>query len=192
MITLLVLLRKIMGSLLCVVAGWLAGSLFVIATGAAVEWRHIHLHDLLILPYWMGLFCLAALLVAFLPVYLCSRWMSALWQQSWRAALLGKEVSPKALPQHKELKEKKVHAYYMDDTISTHQNQDRFKVFSADAKMPNQADEPGLQVLGERRLAMLRGRIKNRPQDPSANKVYRHGGLSLMELLTPWFILEKE
>lgn len=188
--------------------------------------------------------------------------------------LLGKEVSPKALPQRKELKEQKVHAYYMDDAISIHQinpaddesillwsafpditykdsnarfarhfadmqklydtawrntvmqiprgrrivitsdhgyiffgagfdstrpndvcallDQDRFKFFGGEECMPKQAEEPGLQVLGERRLAMVRGRIKNRPQGPSANKVYRHGGLSLMEVLTPWIVLEKE
>jgi hypothetical protein len=71
-------------------------------------------------------------------------------------------------------------------------DQDRFKVFGADEKMPNRTDEPGLQVFDEKRLAMLRGRIKNRPKGPSANKVYRHGGLSLMEMLTPWIVLEKE
>ena len=189
------------------------------------------------------------------------------------ARLIGKEVAPKSLPQRKELKEKGVRAYYMDDAISTHQvnpvngetiliwsafpdityqdsdarfarhfadmqklydtawrntvmqiprgrrivitsdhgyiffgagfdstrsndvcallDQDRFKVFGADEKLPNRADEPGLQVFDERRLAMLRGRIKNRPKGPSANKVYRHGGLSLMEMLTPWIVLER-
>ena len=71
-------------------------------------------------------------------------------------------------------------------------DQDRFKLFNADERMPNGADEPGLQVFDERRLAMLRGRIKNRLQGPAANKVYRHGGLSLMEMLTPWIVLEKE
>jgi hypothetical protein len=190
------------------------------------------------------------------------------------ARLIGKEVAPKTLPQRKELKEKGVRAYYMDDAIATHQvnpvngetiliwsafpdityqdsdarfarhfadmqklydtawrntvmqiprgrrivitgdhgyiffgagfdstrpndvcallEQDRFKVFGADEKMPNRADEPGLQVFDEMRLAMLRGRIKNRPKGPSANKVYRHGGLSLMEMLTPRIVLEKE
>ncbi|HPF98772.1 MAG TPA: hypothetical protein PLE77_01805 [Kiritimatiellia bacterium] len=190
------------------------------------------------------------------------------------ARLIGKEIAPKTLPQRKELKEKGVRAYYMDDAISTHQvnpvngetiliwsafpdityqdsdarfarhfadmqklydtawrntvmqiprgrrivitsdhgyiffgagfdstrpndvcallDQDRFKVFGDDEKMPNRANEPGLQVFDERRLAMLRGRIKNRPKGPSANKVYRHGGLSLMEMLTPWIVLEKE
>ena len=47
-------------------------------------------------------------------------------------------------------------------------DQDRFKLFNADERMPNGADEPGLQVFDERRLAMLRGRIKNRPQGPAA------------------------
>lgn len=189
------------------------------------------------------------------------------------ARLLGKEVTPKILPQRKELKEKGVCAYYLDDAISTHQvnpgngktiliwsafpdityqdsdarfarhfadmqklydtawrntvmqiprgrrivitsdhgyiffgagfdstrpnevcallDQDRFKTFGTDEKMPNPADAPGLQVFEDRRLAMLRGRIKNRPKGPSANKVYRHGGLSLMEMLTPWIVIEK-
>ena len=41
-----------------------------------------------------------------------------------------------------------------------------------------------------RRLAVLTGRIHNRPQAPSPSQsLYRHGRLSLMEMLTPWFIL---
>ena len=190
------------------------------------------------------------------------------------AQLLGKEVSPKSLPQRRELKDKGVRAYYLDDAISTHQvspvhgeriliwsafpdntyrdsdarfarhfadmqklydtvwrntvmqiprgcrivltsdhgyiffgagfdstrpndacellQQDRFKAFGPDEDLPNQADQPDLQVFAEKRLAMLRGRIKNRPRGHSANKVYRHGGLSLMEMLTPWILLEKE
>lgn len=71
-------------------------------------------------------------------------------------------------------------------------DQDRYKVFGLEDKVPTREDEPGLQVFDEKRLAMLRGRLKNRPKGPSANKVYRHGGLSLMEMLTPWIVLEKE
>ncbi len=190
------------------------------------------------------------------------------------ARLLGKEVGPKTLPQRKELKERGVRAFYMDDAISTHQvnlvngetiliwsafpdvtyqdsdarfarhfadmqklydtvwrntvmqiprgrrivvtsdhgyiffgagfdstrpndacaflNQDRFRIFGPDEPMPDAAAQPGLQVFPDRRLAMLRGRLKNRPKGPSANKVYRHGGLSLMEMLTPWIVLERE
>jgi hypothetical protein len=41
-------------------------------------------------------------------------------------------------------------------------------------------------------LAMLRGRLKDRPQGPAGARIYRHGGLSLMEMLVPWLVLEKE
>lgn len=48
-----------------------------------------------------------------------------------------------------------------------------------------------LKVLPDLNLAMIKGRIKNRPKGQSANKVFRHGGLSLMEVLTPWLVIEK-
>nr|NIR52950.1 hypothetical protein [candidate division KSB1 bacterium]NIS25262.1 hypothetical protein [candidate division KSB1 bacterium]NIT72166.1 hypothetical protein [candidate division KSB1 bacterium]NIU25971.1 hypothetical protein [candidate division KSB1 bacterium]NIU92047.1 hypothetical protein [candidate division KSB1 bacterium] len=68
-------------------------------------------------------------------------------------------------------------------------NQNRYRFFADEEPMPEEA--PGLYFIGERRLAMLQGRIKNRPQGPSANKAYRHGGLSLMEMLTPWLIIRR-
>ncbi|MEW5799660.1 MAG: hypothetical protein AB1728_11710, partial [Bacteroidota bacterium] len=68
-------------------------------------------------------------------------------------------------------------------------NNDRFRFFSSEEPLPS--DVPELQLLGDRRLAMLRGRIKNRPQGPSGNKAYRHGGMSLMEMLTPWLVLKR-
>ncbi len=68
--------------------------------------------------------------------------------------------------------------------------QERSKWFAADEPLP--ADDPDLQILRDRGLAMLRGRIKNRPQGPSGNRLYRHGGLSLMEMLVPWIVLEKK
>ena len=38
---------------------------------------------------------------------------------------------------------------------------------------------------------MLAGRCHNRTKAPSASRsVYRHGGLTLMEVLTPWVELE--
>jgi hypothetical protein len=52
-------------------------------------------------------------------------------------------------------------------------------------------DLPELQIVADMNLAMIRGRIKNRPKGSSANKVFRHGGLSLMEILTPFILLEK-
>jgi len=69
-------------------------------------------------------------------------------------------------------------------------DQDRAKKFGPDESLP--AEHPDLQIFPNRRLAMVRGRIKNRPQGMAGNRVYRHGGLSIMEMLTPWLVLEKE
>jgi len=64
----------------------------------------------------------------------------------------------------------------------------RFREFSAAGDLP--AKTPGLWIDPARRLAVLAGRVHNRPQAPSpSNSVYRHGGLSLMEMLTPWLVL---
>lgn len=64
----------------------------------------------------------------------------------------------------------------------------RFRCFEPDEALPD--PEPGLWVHTERRLAVLSGRTHNRPQAPSASQyIYRHGGLSLMEMLTPWLVL---
>ena len=67
-------------------------------------------------------------------------------------------------------------------------NGKRFKFFASDESLPPAV--PGLWVDESRRLAILAGRAHNRPQAPSASQsVYRHGGLSLMETLTPWLVL---
>ena len=65
----------------------------------------------------------------------------------------------------------------------------RFRTYRDDETLPE--PRPGLWVDPQRRLAMLAGRGHNRPQAPSASRsVYRHGGLTLMEMLTPWLVLE--
>jgi hypothetical protein len=69
-------------------------------------------------------------------------------------------------------------------------DQDRSKRFAENEPLP--APDRDLQIFPERRLAMLRGRIKNRPKGPAANRLYRHGGLSLMEMLLPWLVLERK
>lgn len=48
-----------------------------------------------------------------------------------------------------------------------------------------------VQVMPQKNLVMLRGRIKNRLQGPGGNKAYRHGGMSIMEMLTPWIVLKR-
>jgi hypothetical protein len=64
----------------------------------------------------------------------------------------------------------------------------RFREFSAAEDLP--AKRPGLWIDPPRRLAVLAGRVHNHPQAPSpSNSLYRHGGLSLMEMLTPWLVL---
>lgn len=64
----------------------------------------------------------------------------------------------------------------------------RFRFFAENEPLPEPV--PGLHVDESRRLAILMGRAHNRPQAPSASRsVYRHGGLSLMEMLTPWLVL---
>lgn len=70
-------------------------------------------------------------------------------------------------------------------------DQERFKVFGGEERLPEPSRHAELQVFSDRRLAMVRGRIKNKPQGHSGNKIYRHGGLSLMEMLVPWIVLEK-
>ena len=71
-------------------------------------------------------------------------------------------------------------------------NQNRSRVFGPDEELLDDSHAGDLQIFPDRRLAMVRGRIKNRPKGPAANRVYRHGGLSLMEMLVPWITLEKE
>ena len=68
-------------------------------------------------------------------------------------------------------------------------SQQRSRLFSPDEAFP--ARHPDLQLIPERRLALLRGRLKTRPKGPSSKKLYQHGGLSLMESLVPWVLLNR-
>jgi len=42
-----------------------------------------------------------------------------------------------------------------------------------------------------RQVALIKGRVKTRSTGEAAAKLYKHGGLSLMEMLVPWIELEK-
>lgn len=66
----------------------------------------------------------------------------------------------------------------------------RFKFFPDDENLPNECSE--LQIIGSERLAMLRGRIKNKIQGPMGNKAFRHGGMSIMEMFIPRLVIEKK
>jgi hypothetical protein len=67
--------------------------------------------------------------------------------------------------------------------------QGRWRAFPPEAQFP--AWHPDLQLVPSRRLALLRGRIRTRKPGPSSNRLYQHGGFSLMEVLVPWLELER-
>ena len=56
---------------------------------------------------------------------------------------------------------------------------------------PNPPEHRGLAVLPDWDVAMIRGRVQTHPRGEPARKLYKHGGLSLMEMLTPWVLLEE-
>ncbi len=67
-------------------------------------------------------------------------------------------------------------------------NGKRSREFNQGEPLPMEA--PELFIDRERRVAAIKGRCHNRPQAPSpAQSVYRHEGISLMEVLTPWMVL---
>lgn len=49
---------------------------------------------------------------------------------------------------------------------------------------------PDLALIPHRQVAMVRGRVQTHPPGPAGTRLYKHGGLSLMEMLTPWIVLE--
>jgi hypothetical protein len=63
----------------------------------------------------------------------------------------------------------------------------RYRFFSSTESLPRAGN--GLWVDKDRRLGVLAGRGHNRFQGPGAQSVYRHGGLTLMEMLTPRVVL---
>lgn len=63
----------------------------------------------------------------------------------------------------------------------------RFRFFDTGELLPESGN--GLWIDANKRLAVMAGRGHNRFQGPGAQSVYRHGGLTLMEMLTPWLVL---
>jgi len=53
-------------------------------------------------------------------------------------------------------------------------------------------EHPDLAVLDDRGVAVIRGRVQTHPPGPAGSRLYKHGGLSLMEMLVPWILLEAE
>jgi hypothetical protein len=48
---------------------------------------------------------------------------------------------------------------------------------------------PDLTLLPHRSVAMIRRRVQTHPPRSATSHLYKHGGLSLMEMLTPWIVL---
>jgi hypothetical protein len=53
---------------------------------------------------------------------------------------------------------------------------------------PPQSDD--IFIDPARNIAMIKGRVKTRSTGTASTRLYKHGGLSLMEMLTPWIELE--
>lgn len=54
-------------------------------------------------------------------------------------------------------------------------------------------EHPDVAVLNDhwgKPVMMLRGRVQTHVPGEQSNRLYKHGGLSLMEMLTPWIVLE--
>jgi len=54
-------------------------------------------------------------------------------------------------------------------------------------------EHPDVAVLSNyagKPVMMIRGRVQTHAPGEQANRLYKHGGLSLMEMLTPWIVLE--
>lgn len=57
---------------------------------------------------------------------------------------------------------------------------------------PNCPQSDDVFVDTARQVAMVKGRVKTRSTGDAASKLYKHGGLSLMEMVTPWIELASE
>ena len=56
---------------------------------------------------------------------------------------------------------------------------------------PDPPESDDLVVDEKKGVVMLKGRVKTRSTGEAASRLYKHGGLSFMEMLTPWIVLER-
>ena len=64
---------------------------------------------------------------------------------------------------------------------------ERFCRFEKREDVPDHSD---LKVIEDRCLALIKGRIQTHPPGIASTKLYKHGGLSLMEMFVPWIKIE--
>lgn len=74
--------------------------------------------------------------------------------------------------------------------LSEYLGGERYRRLSDEGKQP--PDHPDLVVFPGRKVAVLRGRIQTHPPGKAASRLYKHGGLSVMEILTPWILLVRD
>lgn len=55
---------------------------------------------------------------------------------------------------------------------------------------PDPPESDDIYRVSSRQVALIKGRVKTRSTGEAAVKLYKHGGLSLMEMITPWIELE--
>ena len=53
-------------------------------------------------------------------------------------------------------------------------------------------DTDDILVIQSQKMAMVKGRVRTRSSGEAARKLYRNGGLSFMEMITPWIELEAD
>lgn len=63
---------------------------------------------------------------------------------------------------------------------------ERYKRLEEDVSPP---EHPDLAVYPHRKIAVLKGRVQTHPPGLAASRLYKHGGLSIMEILVPWIVL---
>lgn len=73
--------------------------------------------------------------------------------------------------------------------LTTYFGGERAKQISVAGEAPL---HPDLLALPDRDLAVIRGRVQTHPPGAAATRLYKHGGLSLMEMLTPWLVLTND
>ncbi len=64
---------------------------------------------------------------------------------------------------------------------------DRYVMFS---EKPDPPESDDIVIDTNKHVAMIKGRVKTRSSGEAATKLYKHGGLSLMEMFTPWIVLD--
>jgi len=65
---------------------------------------------------------------------------------------------------------------------------ERYRRLAGEGEPP--LEHPDLAVFPSRQVAVIRGRVQTHPPGKSASRLYKHGGLSIMEMMVPWIVLQ--